>query len=79
MKKPQSQRKPIPVAPIDLPIGKTYKDIEVHNTIVSEAFNNNVMIQCPYCARTFLEERYEIHSRSCTEDHPHKPPPSKQI
>lgn len=49
------------------------KNIESHNNIVSESFNNQVMARCPHCLRTFLEDRIEIHLRSCTADNPHKP------
>ena len=49
------------------------KNIESHNAIVAEAFNNNVMARCPNCFRTFLEDRIEVHLRSCTADNPHKP------
>ena len=42
---------------------------------MSEAFTNNVMIECPHCSRTFLEDRIQIHLKSCTSENPHKPPP----
>ena len=40
--------------------------------MVSEAFTNNVMVQCQNCLRTFLEDRIEVHLRSCTSENPHK-------
>ena len=30
------------------------------------------MVRCPNCFRTFLEDRIEIHLKSCTSDNPHK-------
>ena len=75
LKKPPAERKAIPVAPENLPQGTTVKDITKHNDIVNDYFNNNVMVQCPNCCRTFFEDRIEIHLRSCTSENPHKPPP----
>ena len=59
--------------PKDLPLGTTHKELDKRNEIVNEAFTNNVMMQCPNCFRTFLEDRIEIHLRSCTSENPHKP------
>jgi zinc-finger of a C2HC-type len=70
------ERKPVPALPDNLPVGKTLKEIEQHNNLVSDAFTANVMVHCPNCYRTFIEDRIEIHLKSCTPDHPHKPPPS---
>jgi hypothetical protein len=61
--------------PKDLPLGTTHKDLNKRNEIINEAFTNNVMIECPNCSRTFLEDRIEIHLKSCTSENPHKPPP----
>ena len=36
------------------------------------------MQQCPNCYRTFLEDRLQIHLKSCTPEKPHKPPSSIQ-
>lgn len=33
------------------------------------------LVACAYCGRTFLPEKLEIHNRSCTPEHPAKPPP----
>ena len=44
----------------------------MHNEKVSEAFTQNVMQRCPNCFRTFLEDRIEIHLKSCTSENPHK-------
>ena len=30
------------------------------------------MVRCPNCFRTFLEDRIEIHLKSCTSENPHK-------
>lgn len=35
------------------------------------------MVKCPNCSRTFLEDRIEVHLKSCRADNPCKPPPSK--
>lgn len=61
--------------PTDLPLGTTQKDLEKRNTIVNEAFTTNVMVECPNCSRTFMEDRIEVHLKSCTSENPHKPPP----
>lgn len=53
------------------------KNIDKYNTIVSDAFNTQVMVKCPNCSRTFLEDRIEVHLKSCRADNPCKPPPSK--
>ena len=61
--------------PKDLPLGTTHKDLDKRNEIVNDAFTNNVMIECPNCSRTFLEDRIEVHLKSCTSENPHRPPP----
>lgn len=75
-KKPAKERKPVPISPIDVPLSCSMKNINDHNTLVSEAFTNNVMVRCPNCFRTFLEDRIEVHLRSCTIETPHKIAPS---
>ena len=52
------------------------KNLNAHNERVYESFNQNVMVRCPNCFRTFLEDRIEIHLKSCTSDNPHKVAPS---
>mmetsp|Transcript_33350 Transcript_33350/g.58491 ORF Transcript_33350/g.58491 Transcript_33350/m.58491 type:complete len:355 (-) Transcript_33350:43-1107(-) len=70
-KKPKKERKPLPQAPSEIAIGGV-QDIEAHNKAASAAFEEQVMRQCPNCYRTFLEDRLEIHLRSCRPDRPHK-------
>jgi uncharacterized UBP type Zn finger protein len=48
------------------------KNLNAHNEKVYESFNNNVMVRCPNCFRAFLEDRIEIHLKSCTKENPHK-------
>ena len=79
MRKPQNERKPVPAAPVEFPVGKSYKEIDIRNAIVYESFNQNVMEQCPNCGRTFLEGPFKIHLKSCTQEKPHRPPPSKVL
>ena len=74
-----NERKQIPVAPTEIPFSKTSANIDSHNEKVSDFYNKNVLVRCPNCTRTFLEDRLSIHLRSCTEENPHKPPPSKEI
>mmetsp|Transcript_18850 Transcript_18850/g.18832 ORF Transcript_18850/g.18832 Transcript_18850/m.18832 type:complete len:276 (+) Transcript_18850:248-1075(+) len=31
------------------------------------------MVQCPFCERKFLEERFQVHQKSCTAENPCKP------
>lgn len=69
-------RKQVPVLPTEISSEKSVKSINKYNAIVSEAFTNNVMVRCPNCFRTFLEDRIEIHLRSCTSENPHKIAPS---
>jgi hypothetical protein len=76
MRKPPSQRKPLPQPPQDLPLSATRKAIDEHNALVYESFNQNVMVRCPNCFRTFLEDRIEVHLKSCTSENPHKIAPS---
>lgn len=76
MAKPEKDRRPVPSAPQDLPLGKSMKAVHDRNNKVSEAFNSQVMVKCPFCTRTFLEDRIEVHLRSCTSENPHRPPPA---
>ena len=66
--KPKHIRKPLPSAPVLKPS----LSIESHNQIVAKAFEDKVMKPCPYCKRTFLEDRLDVHLRSCNEKNPAK-------
>jgi hypothetical protein len=75
-RKPPRERRPVPAMPENLPGGLTSTALEKRNNLVNEAFTSQVMIQCPNCSRTFLEDRIEVHMKSCTSENPHKPPPT---
>ena len=79
LNKSPRERKPVPVAPKDLPVGTSFQEIEKHNAIVSDSYNKNVMVQCPNCLRTFIEDRLQVHLKSCTSENPHKKPPNAAI
>lgn len=72
-KKPKHLRRPVPQPTSELPIGASRSDIERHNEQAMKTFETQAMKQCPHCQRTFLEDRLEIHLRSCTAEKPHKP------
>ena len=76
-RKPIGERKPVPTAPVEIPVGKSMRNIDEHNAIVYEAYNTHVLVECPNCTRTFADDRLNVHLRSCTQDNPHRPPPSK--
>ena len=71
-RKPKRERRPLPQPPTETPIVSSGRNIDRHNEMVSQAFEQNVLKPCPHCARTFLEDRLQIHLRSCTADNPHK-------
>lgn len=75
-RKPPRERRPVPAMPENLPGGLTSSALEKRNNLVNEAFTSQVMVQCPNCSRTFLEDRIEVHMKSCTSENPHKPPPT---
>ena len=39
--------------------------LEKYNEEAFDNFNNNILVPCPNCARTFLPDRLVVHSRSC--------------
>ncbi|CAG9328971.1 unnamed protein product [Blepharisma stoltei] len=71
--KPPKERRPLPEPPASIPLGSTPKDLAIHNEIAYESFKSKAMIQCPYCERKFLEERFQVHQKSCTAENPCKP------
>jgi len=36
-----------------------------------DEYNNNVMMQCKVCARTFYEEAYRKHVKGCSHERPY--------
>ena len=74
--KPKHLRRPLPSIPTnDLPVSMSRDDLETRNKKAMDTFEKQAMKQCPNCFRTFLEERLEVHLRSCTAERPHKPVP----
>ena len=70
--KPRKERRPVPRAPSDAPIGSTRAEMDQRNAAAMAAFETQAMKKCPNCGRTFLEDRLPIHLRSCTSENPHK-------
>ncbi|CAG9312144.1 unnamed protein product [Blepharisma stoltei] len=70
--KPPKMRKPVPTAP-QAALGRTTQaNIDKYNESASKAFESQAMARCPNCSRTFLEDRLEVHLRSCTSAKPHR-------
>lgn len=71
--KPPRERRPVPQAPelpVDVPVGATQGDLDRRNAAAMTAFEEQAMMQCEHCGRTFLAERLPVHQRSCTAEHP---------
>ena len=79
LNKSPRERKPVPVAPKDLPVGTSFQEIEKHNAVVSDSYNKNVMVQCLNCLRTFVEDRLPVHLKSCTSENPHTKTPHATV
>jgi hypothetical protein len=47
--------------------------MEVYNEEAYNKWDQEALISCPNCARTFLPDRLEIHLRSCKADRVLKP------
>mmetsp|Transcript_33866 Transcript_33866/g.58998 ORF Transcript_33866/g.58998 Transcript_33866/m.58998 type:complete len:387 (-) Transcript_33866:2922-4082(-) len=75
--KPRNQRRPVPQAPTAQTTGSSWNDINKQHAAAMSAFEEQAMCQCPNCGRTFLEDRLQVHLRSCKSDSPAKPPPGK--
>eukprot|EP00928_Gymnodinium_smaydae_P036295 TRINITY_DN25389_c0_g2_i6.p1 TRINITY_DN25389_c0_g2~~TRINITY_DN25389_c0_g2_i6.p1 ORF type:complete len:446 (-),score=46.53 TRINITY_DN25389_c0_g2_i6:557-1894(-) len=67
--KPSGQRRPLPQRP-DVTVSG---DLEQYNKAAQEKFNDEGMMACQNCGRTFLPDRLEVHLRSCKP----KAPPGK--
>ena len=58
--------------------GKMRKsDMETYNESAYNKWDQEALVKCPNCDRTFLPDRLEIHLRSCFKDRPLKPLPKK--
>ena len=53
------------------------KEIENYNEQAYNKWDQEALIPCKNCNRTFLPDRLEIHLRSCTSDKPLKPLPKR--
>mmetsp|Transcript_4018 Transcript_4018/g.7708 ORF Transcript_4018/g.7708 Transcript_4018/m.7708 type:complete len:273 (-) Transcript_4018:241-1059(-) len=68
--KPKSQRRPLPKPPQtyqarsdDRPL--SISDVDAFNEAAFATFNNESMVACEHCGRTFKDDRLAIHQRSC--------------
>ena len=79
-RKPKRERRPLPTPPpgllklLDKKI-VTELDLKEYNNDAYENFQENVLIGCKHCGRTFSESALKHHSRACTADKPFKPRP----
>lgn len=72
--KPKHLRRPLPTAPSLDPLpSMSREELEKRNQKAMDTFEKQAMKQCPNCFRTFLEDRLDVHLRSCTAEKPHKP------
>jgi len=60
-KKPPAQRRSAPSAPTEQE-GMTRDE---YNAAAYEKWNDEALMACPNCGRTFLPDRLEVHLRSC--------------
>ena len=73
-RKPKHLRRPLPTAPSTDPLpSMSREELEKRNQKAMQTFETQAMKQCPHCFRTFLEDRLDVHLRSCTAEKPHKP------
>lgn len=76
--KPIKERKPLPEDPFlklqSEPNSESYSEEELQkiNAIAAQSYNNESLVGCSYCGRTFLPEKLLIHNRSCTAENPAK-------
>jgi hypothetical protein len=49
--------------------------MEDYNESAYNKWDQEALVKCPHCDRTFLPDRLEIHLRSCFKDKPLKPLP----
>merc|ERR1712167_519391 len=60
-KKPPAKRRSVPSAP-EVQEGTTREE---YHAAAYEKWNDEALLACPNCGRTFLPDRLEIHLRSC--------------
>lgn len=51
--------------------------MEEYNESAYKKWDQEALIKCPHCERTFLPDRLDIHLRSCKADRPLKAPLTK--
>lgn len=59
--KPANERRPVPKAPVVNP-GVSKAE---YNQAALQQWNDEALLACPNCGRTFLPDRLEVHLRSC--------------
>ena len=68
-KKPVGERRPLPQPPKKLDEmkvkGLSSKDKDALNEESFKKFNEESLVPCPNCGRTFLPDRLIVHSKSC--------------
>lgn len=47
--------------------------MEAYNTQASEIYNNEGLVKCGFCNRTFFAEKIEGHMKICTKERPMSP------
>ena len=48
-----------------------------YNTQASETFNNEGLVKCEFCNRTFFDHKMAGHRKICTKERPVNPLPNK--
>lgn len=83
-KKPYSQRRPVPSAPNgwDMMVHKLeagekvdMDELDNFNSKSNDKWNDEALIRCEHCNRTFLPERMPAHKKVCSKENPFKPLP----
>ncbi|KAM3127935.1 hypothetical protein pb186bvf_019954 [Paramecium bursaria] len=70
-KKPPNQRRPLPSTPKGLQGSQQY-NLEEYNNNAMETYNNDALVRCQNCDRTFLPDSLIRHQKACTADKPFK-------
>ena len=68
--KPAKERRPVPTKPEPV----AGMDLEEYNKAAQENFNEQGMMRCENCGRTFLADSLVVHLRSCKPGKSSKPP-----
>ncbi|EGR29690.1 zinc C2H2 type family protein, putative [Ichthyophthirius multifiliis] len=74
-KLPKKDRRPCPKPPqnINQLGGMNANDIQNYNNQAFDAYNNDALIPCKFCNRTFTQTALEHHKKVCTAERPFKP------